>query len=104
MRIFGALRRPCPTTIGPTPTVTTANAKLSTVGGIEYRTGLSGTSKPSMAAKCMSQMAPPPIAKEAITSQRLRLPRLRASRARRVDSSPKKEPTDAEGSASRKSA
>jgi len=77
------------------PTATTATTMLITVISMSKRTGLSGTSKPSIAAKCMSQIAPPPMENAAMPSQRLRRPRVRASRARAVQSSPKNEPRKA---------
>src|SRR3954452_15581645 len=93
--VLNLLAFPWPTTIRPIPTVTTDSPRLTMVSTGSYRTGLSGTSKPSIAVKCISQMAPPPIANAAIINQRLRLPRVRASRARPVLSRPRNDPRKA---------
>jgi hypothetical protein len=79
----------------PAPTVRTASAMLPNVRTGSYRTGLPGTSKPSIAMKCMSQMPAPPIAIAASTSQRVRRPGVWARRARAVHSRPSVEPRKA---------
>ena len=73
------------------PTITTAAARLPNVMGTSYRIVVPGTSNPSMAMKCMSQMAVPPMATAARASQRARRPGS-DSRARAVSTRPNSEP------------
>jgi hypothetical protein len=68
--IFQTAGRPMPTVYRPRLTITTATPKLAAVTPTSYRTTDSGTSKPSIAMKCMSQMPVPPIATAAIVNQR----------------------------------
>jgi hypothetical protein len=77
------------------PTATTAITRLIRVIRTSYRTGLAGTSKPSIAANRVSQTAPPPIDNAAMISQRVRRRRVRAARARPAHNNPRKDPRNA---------
>ena len=55
--------------------------------------GLPGTAKPSMAMKCMSQMATPPIDKAAMASHRMRVAVVVADAECLVHARPTTDPT-----------
>jgi hypothetical protein len=78
----------------PTPTTKIAITALNAVTSGSYRTGASGTSKPSIAMKCISQI-PNPIEMDAMTSQRNRRPPSLVARAWAAAPRPMSEPIQA---------
>ena len=79
--------------MSPTNTAEIDSAAEAIVHPRWYRTTLLGIAKPSIAMKCISQIATPPMAIAAMASQRSRSRSSDAAAPRRVHASPTTEPT-----------
>jgi hypothetical protein len=75
---FQALGRPNPTMYSPRQYTTTEMPSPSAVIGRSYRRTVFGTSSPSSAMKCGTQVPLPPIANADRVSRRARLPPVEA--------------------------
>jgi hypothetical protein len=84
---------PMPAMKRPTPTTATAMRALAAVSATSYRICCPTTEKPSMAMKCMLQMAVPPIAHAASINHQARWAVVCAARTRRAQVSPSSEPS-----------